>query len=60
MYTAGIVYPSARHKGGTCIACFRPALVTHVRKGATLSIVFKGGAALPPEIREQKRRPASL
>lgn len=52
--SAGIVYPSARHKGGTCIACFRPALVAHVRKGATLSIVFKGGGVAPPEIREQK------
>jgi len=24
---SGIVYPSVRHEGGTCIACFRPALV---------------------------------
>ncbi len=23
----GILYPSVRHKGGTCLACFRPALV---------------------------------
>ncbi|MGA8034355.1 MAG: RES family NAD+ phosphorylase [Candidatus Acidiferrales bacterium] len=52
--SAGIVYPSARHRGGACIACFRPALVTHVRKGATLSIVFKAGASSPPETREQK------
>lgn len=51
--SAGVVYPSARHKGGTCIACFRPALVVHVRKGATLSIIFKAAGA-PPEIREQK------
>jgi RES domain len=50
---AGIVYPSARQKGGTCIACFRPALVAHVRKGATLSIVFKNAQAAP-EIREHK------
>ncbi len=27
----GIVYPSVRHKGGTCLACFRPALVYHPR-----------------------------
>jgi hypothetical protein len=52
--STGIVYPSARHKGGTCIACFRPALVTHVRKGATLSIVFEGGGDATPKIREQK------
>jgi RES domain-containing protein len=29
----GIVYPSVRHHGGTCIACFRPALVFHPRRG---------------------------
>ncbi len=28
----GIVYPSVRHAGGTCIACFRPALVFHPRR----------------------------
>lgn len=28
----GIVYPSVRDEGGTCIACFRPALVGNVRK----------------------------
>ena len=52
--SAGILYPSARHKAGTCIACFRPALVAHVRKGAALSIVFRSGASAPPEIRETK------
>ena len=31
----GVVYPSVRHAGGTCVACFRPALVTNVRKDAT-------------------------
>jgi hypothetical protein len=30
----GIVYPSVRHKSGTCLACFRPALVNNVRKHA--------------------------
>ena len=29
----GIVYPSIRHSSGTCIACFRPALVFHPRRG---------------------------
>jgi hypothetical protein len=28
----GILYPSARRSGGSCIACFRPSLVTNVRK----------------------------
>jgi len=27
----GVVYPSVRHTGGTCVACFRPALVGNVR-----------------------------
>ena len=31
----GIVYPSVRHAKGTCLACFRPALVMHVRKDKT-------------------------
>jgi RES domain-containing protein len=31
--SGGIVYPSVRHRGGTCIACFRPALVFHPRRG---------------------------
>ena len=29
----GIVYPSVRRSKGTCLACFRPALVMNVRKG---------------------------
>ncbi len=28
----GIVYPSARRHGGTCLACFRPGVVNNVRK----------------------------
>jgi hypothetical protein len=28
----GIVYPSVRHPGGICIACFRPSIVANVRK----------------------------
>jgi hypothetical protein len=30
----GIVFPSVRRAGGTCVACFRPALVYHVRRDA--------------------------
>jgi RES domain-containing protein len=32
----GIVYPSVRRAGGTCVACFRPVLVYHVRRDARL------------------------
>jgi len=51
--SAGIVYPSVRHKAGTCVACFRPALVNNVRKGATISIQF-ANAFTTPEIRAIK------
>jgi hypothetical protein len=29
----GILYPSVRRAGGTCLACFRPSVVSNVRKG---------------------------
>lgn len=37
----GIVYKSVRHRVGTCIACFRPALVYHPRRGAAYRITVK-------------------
>lgn len=40
----GLVYPSVRHSGGTCIACFRPALVTNVAKRATYHFVWSDAA----------------
>ena len=36
----GIVYPSVRHSAGTCIACFRPALVFHPRRGQEYRITL--------------------
>lgn len=39
--SAGVVYPSVRRAGGTCIGCFRPVLVTHVRRGDVFQIVFE-------------------
>ncbi|QNI34836.1 RES family NAD+ phosphorylase [Alloacidobacterium dinghuense] len=30
----GVIYPSVRRPGGTCIACFRPSVVANVRKGS--------------------------
>ena len=38
----GVVYPSVRHEGGTCVACFRPALVMNVRKGRTYRFTWEG------------------
>ena len=40
--SAGIIYPSVRHEGGTCIACFRPAIVAHVRKYQRLRLIWSG------------------
>ena len=49
MGSAGIVYPSVRRAGGTCIACFRPVLVTNVRVGATFTFVF-ADSRTPPKV----------
>ncbi len=45
--SAGIVYPSVRRKGGTCVGCFRPVLVSHVRRGNVFQIVFENWHAEP-------------
>lgn len=39
----GMVYPSVRRAGGTCVACFRPALVYRVRRGAMLEFRLHAG-----------------
>jgi RES domain len=38
----GIVYPSVRRSDGTCIGCFRPALVMNVTKRSTYRFVWDG------------------
>jgi hypothetical protein len=38
----GTVYPSVRRAGGTCMACFRPALVMNVRKGTSYRFQWSG------------------
>jgi hypothetical protein len=38
----GVIYPSVRHAGGTCVACFRPALVSNVRRGKTYRFTWNG------------------
>lgn len=47
--SSGTVYPSVRRLSGTCIACFRPVLVTNVRKGGTFTFVFPDSET-PPTI----------
>ena len=44
----GIVYPSVRDQGGTCVACFRPALVGNVRKAETWRFSWSGSPT--PEV----------
>ena len=39
----GVVYPSVRRSSGTCIACFRPALVANVRTARTYRLRWDGG-----------------
>jgi hypothetical protein len=44
----GVVYPSVRRAGGTCLACFRPALVSNVRRDSTYRLTWTGTPS--PEI----------
>jgi hypothetical protein len=39
----GIVYPSVRRPSGTCIACFRPALVYRPRRGEKYQLGVEAG-----------------
>lgn len=39
----GVVYPSVRQQGGTCIACFRPALVYRVRRSGRFQFRLQAG-----------------
>jgi hypothetical protein len=41
----GVVYPSVRHPGGTCLACFRPALVNNVRRAGSYLLRWEGEAS---------------
>jgi hypothetical protein len=45
--SAGIVYPSVRYHGGTCLGCFRPVLVTNVRKSYVYTFTFADFKTLP-------------
>lgn len=38
----GIVYPSVRHVGGTCLAAFRPDLVLNLRQGRLWRLEWQG------------------
>lgn len=53
----GVVYPSVRQHDGTCLACFRPAIVTHVRRDATWRFTWEYGdlQAVSKERRRARR-----
>jgi hypothetical protein len=38
----GVVFPSVHRSAGICLAGFRPAHVTNVRKGATYRFTWSG------------------
>ncbi len=40
--SAGVLYPSVRHPGGICLACFRPALVNNLHKGDRYRFTWNG------------------
>ncbi len=42
----GIVYPSVRKTNGTCLVCFRPALVGHVRRAHRWRFTWRAGSPL--------------
>ena|ERR1035441_10293575 len=39
----GIVYPSVRLSGGTCVVCFRPALIVDTGEGITCFLILEAG-----------------
>ena len=54
----GVVYPSVRRDEGTCLACFRPALVGRVRRAGTWRFTWEGGEGPRIEAEaEATRRP---
>jgi hypothetical protein len=52
----GVIYPSVRHDRGTCLACFRPALVTNVRRGNTYRFTWSGTPQ--PVVRPERQSPS--
>ena len=47
----GVVYPSIRHKGGTCLACFRPDLIQNLRQGGIWRLEWQG-KPIPSVVRQ--------
>ncbi len=56
--SAGLIYPSVRHRGGTCLACFRPALVVNVRQGRVVTLEFSDAFSAPAVRIDQRPKKA--
>ena len=41
----GVIYPSVRRAGGTCLACFRPSVVSNVRKSVRYKLIWSPAKA---------------
>jgi RES domain-containing protein len=54
--SAGVVYPSVRHKGGTCVGCFRPPLVLNVQEGPMVRFTFVAGEKREVRVEEWNSR----
>jgi RES domain-containing protein len=52
----GVVYPSVRWRGGTCVAAFRPALVVNVRRDRTYRFTWDGTSE--PAVHVESASPA--
>ena len=52
----GIVYPSVRRNEGTCLACFRPALVANVRRDRIYRFTWDGSATPTVSTEPVRRR----
>lgn len=46
----GLIYPSVRHRSGTCFACFRPNLIQNVRKHARYKYQWAGSPVPTVEV----------
>lgn len=51
--STGIIYPSVRHRGGTCLAAFRPDSVLNLRQGGIWRLAWHGRPK--PSITRQSR-----
>jgi hypothetical protein len=49
----GVIFPSVRRAKGTCVACFRPSIVTNVRRAALYTFVWDGSPV--PKIKRGSR-----